>query len=85
MMAVAHRGHHVPAIVAKVLDRLFPGDVSLVRHQDHEDENERPDDYANHPTLEASVVLEREGGPGEGHATPCRLLVQILNGGNIGG
>ncbi len=85
VMAVAHRRHHVPAIVAKMLDRFLPGDVSLVRHQDREDEDQGANDHANHPALEAPFVLERERGPREGHATPCRLLVQILNGGNIGG
>src|SRR3989449_11167489 len=83
-MAVAHRGDHVSAIVAQVLDRFLAGDVPLVGHQDAEDEDQRSDDHPNHPALEASVILEGEHGPGGGHGPRCRVLVQILSGGNIG-
>src|SRR5207245_4720726 len=75
---------HVSAVVAQVLDRLLAGHVSLVRLQDREHEDERPDDQPDHPALEAPVILEGECGPGGGHATRCRLLVQILMGGSIG-
>src|SRR5947209_7223819 len=85
VVAVAHGRDHVPAVVAQVLDRLLAGHVSLIRHQDREHEDERPDDQPDHPALEAPVILEGECGPGGGHATRCRLLVQILMGGSIGG
>src|SRR5205823_12033543 len=84
VVAVAHGRDHVPAVVAQVLDRFLAGDVPLVRHQDGEDEDEGPDDQPDHPALEAPVILEREGRPGGGHGPRCRVLVQILIGGNIG-
>jgi hypothetical protein len=80
MMAVADRRDHVPAVVAKVLDRLLPRDVPLVRHEDGKDEDEASDDQANHPALEASVGLERQRAPQSGHGPASRLLVQILMG-----
>src|SRR5207249_9088777 len=83
VMAVAHGRDHVPAVVAQVLDRFLTGHVSLIRHQDREDEDQRPDDQPDHPALEAPVILEWECRPGGGHATRCRLLVQILMGGSI--
>ena len=83
VVAIAHGGDHVTAIVAQVFDGFLPRDVALVRHQDPEDEHERADDQADHPALQARVILEREGGPRPGHAPPSRLLIQILNGGNI--
>ena len=85
MVAVAHRCDHVSAVVAEVLDRFLAGDVSLVRHEDGEDEDKGPDDQPDHPALEASVSLERQVGPRQGHEPPSRFLVQILMGRNIGG
>jgi len=70
VMAVAHCGDHVSAIVAQMLDRLLSRDVALVRHQDHEDQDERADDQPDHPALEAPFVLERHVGPGDGHGDP---------------
>jgi len=70
VMAVAHRGHHMSAIVAQVLDRLLPRDVALIRHQDHEDEDEGADDQPDHPALEAPFVLKRHVRGGNGHGDP---------------
>src|SRR5438309_471092 len=70
MVAVAHRGDHVPAIVAQMLDGLLPRDVPLIGHQDHEDQDERADDQPDHPTLEAPFVLEGHVGPGDRHGGP---------------
>ena len=84
MVAVAHRGDHVPAILAEMLDRLSPCDVPLVRHQDREDEDEGADNQADRSALEPPSLLEGQCGPGHGHATPSRLLIQILSGRNIG-
>ena len=83
VMTVAHRRDHVPAVVAEVLDRLLAGDVPLVRHEDREDEDERPDDQADHPALKAAIVLERQRAPGERHAPASRVPVQIVVGSNI--
>src|SRR3990172_3793564 len=76
VVAVADRGHHVPAIVAEVLHGLLARDVSLVRHEDREDEDERADDQGDHPALETSLGLEREGGPRGGHGGSMRPVVK---------
>ena len=76
VVAVADRGHHVPAIVAEVLHGLLARDVSLVRHEDREDEDERADDQGDHPALETSLGLEREGGPRGGHGGSMRHVVK---------
>src|SRR5947199_3217939 len=68
VMAVAHGRDHVPAVVTQVLDRFLPRHVSLIRHQDREDEDERPDDQPDHPALETAVILEGERRPGGRHA-----------------
>src|SRR5438552_5792778 len=70
VVAIAHRGDHVPAIVAQVLDRLLPRDVPLIGHQDHADQDERADDQPDHPALEAPFVLEGHVGPGDRHGDP---------------
>src|SRR5256886_12091214 len=70
MMAIAHRGDHVSAIVAQMLDRFLPRDVPLIGHQDHEDQDESADDQPDHPALEAPFVLEGHVGPGDRHGAP---------------
>src|SRR2546422_952086 len=68
VMAVADGRDHVPAVVAQMLDRFLPRHVSLIRHQDREDDDERPDDQPDHPALETAVILEGERRPGGRHA-----------------
>jgi len=77
MMAVAHDGHHVTAVVAQMLNRFLAHHVPLVRHQDREDQDEDSDDQRDGPALEASVRrLKGEEAQQAGHA---RASTQGLN------
>lgn len=69
VMAVRHRGHESPAVVAEMLDGLLPSDVSLVGHEDEEHEDEDADDDCDGEALETSSLraLQRVGGPRDAH------------------
>lgn len=73
VVAVAHGGDHVPAVVAQVLHGLLARDVPLVREEDHEDEEEDADHDPDRETLERRLLEGVEARVG--HACACRLLI----------
>lgn len=75
MVAVAHRRHHMTAIVAEVLHGPAGRDELLVRDQSREHEEQNAHHRAYDPTCEAEAFgLEGEGGPQAGHAAEILVL-----------
>jgi hypothetical protein len=69
VMAIAHGVHEAAAVAAEMLHGPFLRGVSLVRHEEAEDEDEEPDDDRDGEALEAPLDrLKGEGRPGDAHS-----------------
>ena len=80
VVAIAHDGDHVPAVVTEVLDRPAARHVPLVRHECKEDQDQEPENPGDDETCECARVLEGDERQNLRHAQTSLRVVLNLGG-----